>query len=250
MKKKGKMPVLLKAVLLCLALFALGFIVGNVASRLSEGISLKEHFPDDEKTAGITFLILQAVIVLGGMTAAGILFALTKKRADKWDGEDEDEIDAIESSLNIPVIMCSILSILDVILFSSACYFLNEQLPGWIVWPTIVFLVGIIGVSYINERAVMLEKKLNPEKKGSSLDLNFRKKWIASCDEAQKQIIWQSGYAAYVACNISCTVLWIVAFFVQMSLRCGIMPVLGVGIIWLINNLTYTLTCAKLENGK
>ena len=83
MKKKGKMPVLLKAALVCLGMFAVGFLVGNIASRLSDGISLKELLTVDEKKAGVVCLILQAAIELGGMIVAGILLAVTKKRADK-----------------------------------------------------------------------------------------------------------------------------------------------------------------------
>ena len=39
----------------------------------------------------------------------------------------------------------------------------------------------------IAKLVVDLEKKLNPEKKGSVFEMQFQKTWLESCDEAQKQ---------------------------------------------------------------
>lgn len=251
MKKDKKGSLLIKAVALVLGLFVIGYIVGRIVGRLTKGVEFSELFEvKNVRGVGMFLAVLQAVVVIGGLLAAYISFARTKKRANKWDGEDEEEIDAIENALNFPMITCSMVTILGTILFSCACYFLLTEPRIYDILPTATFIIGMVGSIVLNEQAVTLEKKLNPEKEGSTFDRNFHKKWMDSCDEAQKQVIWQSGFAAYQAGNMACYFLWIFTFILQMLLRFGLMPMLCVGIIWLTLNTSYMLTAARLERGK
>lgn len=251
MNKDKKSSLLIKALALVLGLFAIGYVVGRVVGRLTKGVEFAELFTvDNNRTAGMIFAVIQAVVVIGGLLAAYISFFRTKKRAEKWDGEDEDEIETIENALNFPIIMCSTVTVLGTILFSCACYFLLTEPRFFDILPTVTFLIGMLGSIILNEQTVTLEKKLNPEKKGSTFDRNFHKKWMDSCDEAQKQIVWQAGFAAFQAGNMVCYFLWIFTFIMQMLLRFGLMPMFCVGIIWLTLNTSYMLTAARLERGK
>ena len=251
MKKDNKMSVLIKALALVLSLFAIGYVVGRVVGRLTKGMELSELFKvENVRAAGMFFAVIQTVVVIGGLLAAFISFVRTKKRAEKWDGEDEDEIETIENALNFPMIMCSTVTILGTILFSCACYFLLTEPRFYDILPMAVFIIGMVGSIVLNEQVITLEKKLNPEKKGSTFDRNFQKKWMDSCDEAEKLMVWQAGFAAYRAGSMACYFLWIFTFIMQMLLRFGLMPMLCVGIIWLTLNMSYMFTATRLEKGK
>ena len=247
MKKKFKNSVLLKAAGLCLGLFILGFFAGGAAGKLMKGVNFADLFKVDHLVAGITLTVIQTVVTIGGLLAAALILSKTSKRAELWDGEDEDEIDDIEEKLNYPVLLCSTVMILDIMLFSCAVYFLPKESVFWDVLSVAVFLIGMIFCSVINEKTIIVEKKLNPEKKGSSFDLKFVKKWMDSSDEAEKQIVWQAGYNAYKAGNTACMVIWIIVFPLQVLFKTGILPVVSVGIIWLIMNTAYVQSAAKLS---
>ena len=247
MKKNDKTHVLIKAAVFCIGFFIVGFFVGQAMGKLMKGVSFADLFKVDHTAAGITLTVIQAVITIGGLIVSAVVLMQTSKRAERWDGEDEDEIDAIEDKLNIPVIICMIVFILNIVLFSCASYFLLPGEKYWSFASVVVFLIGMIFTSVINEKAVILEKKLNPEKKGSTFDLKIKKKWMESCDEAEKQQVWQSGYAAFKAGNMACCILWVVTFVLEEVLKLGVLPIICLGTIWLTMNTAYALTAAKLQ---
>jgi hypothetical protein len=102
----------------------------------------------------------------------------------------------------------------------------------------------------ISKVTVDLEKKLNPEKQGSVFDMRFAKKWEASCDEAQKQIMCKSAYAAFQAANMTCLILWWIAVVIQIFANTGGFPVTCICAIWLVLNVTYSRTAMKLQRYK
>lgn len=46
-----------------------------------------------------------------------------------------------------------------------------------------------------------------PEKKTSVYDLKFQKKWMDSCDEAEKILIGKCAYKAFGKTNLTCVIL-------------------------------------------
>lgn len=250
MKKHKTAGLILKAVSLACAMFGGGFVAGKLMRGVTDGSGLRALFKVDAEKAGVTLVVIQTVLVIGGLLTAAVIYCKTKIAADKWDGEDEDVIDGIERALDIPIIIAAALLVLDMVLFSCAGYFLLEAGDAAMILSTVMFLTGMAGIMVINEKCVSLAKKLNPEKQGSTFDIKFRKKWMASCDEAQKQMVWQAGYAAYRAGNTVCFTMWIVTFLLQTVLRFGLMPMICVGVIWLTLNMTYSLTARRLEHGK
>lgn len=248
MKNNKNLSLLLKAVGLVFVLFGAGFIAGRLMNSATKGIEFRDLFKVDAETAGITIAVIQAVIVLSGTISAVILYCKAKKAADNWDGEDEDEIEKIEKDLDRPVIIDSILIIVNTILFSCTCYFLLDDPNAYALIPGAVFLIGLTITIVLNEKCIILAKQLNPEKRGSTFDPKFQKKWLASCDEAQKQMIWHAGFAAFKAGNTACYFMWSITFLLQMLLRFGLMPMICVGVIWLVINVTYSYTAYKLEH--
>ncbi len=102
----------------------------------------------------------------------------------------------------------------------------------------------------ISKVTVDLEKKLNPEKQGSVFDMKFDKKWEASSDEAQKQIMYKAAYTAFRAANMACLTAWTIAVVIQMFVKTGVFPVVCICAIWLVLNVTYSRTAMKLQKYK
>ena len=58
----------------------------------------------------------------------------------------------------------------------------------------------IIAIASISH-GVDAAKKTNPEKTASVYDTKFQKKWLDSCDEAEKIMIGKCAFKAYAATN-------------------------------------------------
>ena len=86
---------------------------------------------------------------------------------------------------------------------------------------------------------------MNPEKTASVYDTKFQKKWMDSCDEAEKIMIGKCAFKAYAATNTVCTVLSIVLAVCALVFGIGFLPSLAVCLIWIINQSVYCKEALK-----
>lgn len=184
---------------------------------------------------------------------SAIIFSKAKRAATMWDGEDEDVIDQIESSLNIPLLLTNVGMVLAMLLF-AVCAYVDKVSESEAVWPFLVtlisFVLSFVYIIGIQSKVVNLEKKLNPEKRGNVFDFKFSKQWEASMDEAEKQIQCMAGNIAFKAGSSACLVLWLVSLIGALIFDMGISSVVMVCIIWLVLVVTYVTQCMKLEKRK
>ena len=244
MKKGERKPllILLGAILVCYHVgYGVGRFIGKVdTSALLESIS--------GETAGLIFSILYAVVCLVGIPFMIIGYCRAKKAVDKWDGENEDELDNLEKLMNPPMISSSILMILNICLFSCTMYFV-DTLPNLnIILAFVLLITGMILCTVVPKLTVDLEKQLNPEKEGSVLDFRFEHEWMKSSDEAQRLIAYKSGYAGYKAGNFACMIMWLISFVSGFAFHTGIMPTICVCAIWLVMVIANIRENVKLES--
>lgn len=180
-----------------------------------------------------------------------IIFMVYNRRAAAWDGENEEEIEQIESGLGMPIAISNAMMIFNVLLFSMYVWdtLCTDKVSsnGYKLFGTLVFLLNYAWIVVVSRLTVELEKKLNPEKKGDVLETNFSKKWEESCDEAQKMIIYEAGYRAFRAGTGTCLVMWLVSFIAMFMFDTGLMPIFVVCIIWFVMLIRYTVVSGRLE---
>lgn len=209
-------------------------------------------------------LITLAISVAGTaliITAAFYHFSRAKKLSLTWDGDDELIIDAIERRLNIALLWNNLLMIYSFLFFALVIYTsgiidLAERIaqnPANLEMLQVIaflgsfptLLAGIIFNLVIYKCVVDLRKKLSPEKQGSIFDFRFDKKWEASCDEAEKQAMYKAAYKAFQATNMTCIVVWLIALLAQIIVQTGVFPVVCVCTIWMVLNVSYSMTAMK-----
>ena len=91
----------------------------------------------------------------------------------------------------------------------------------------------------IQQKCVDTAKQTNPEKKASVYDMQFQKKWLEDCDEAEKLMIGKCAFKAYAATNAVCTVLAIVLAVCALVFDIGFLPSLTVCLVWIVNLSVY-----------
>lgn len=236
---------------ICAAATVAGFFFGRGASFAeNNGFDLKTILAENKNqimaVLTIVYIVLSAVTFL----VTYLYIALCRNTAKHWDGEDEDVIRKLESRMNVPMIVSTVMMVLNMLLM-PICFLRADIGPdmdiSYMVKVTVLFFVNYIWIIASNEMVVRLEKKLNPEKRGSVLELNFQKHWESGLDEAEKFITYKAAYKSMKITNWSCIGLWLAAFLGMIMLDTGVWPLIMVCAVWLILSLTYMIETMKLE---
>lgn len=198
---------------------------------------------------GLPWFYIGISVVSAGM-AIGV-YLVYSRRAAAWDGESEEEIARIEEGIGVPIGIANAMTIINSLLFSmyvwgNLCG--DAECDGrYKVLGIVLFLANYIWIVVVSRLTVELEKKINPEKRGDVLEINFQHTWEDSCDEAQKKIIYEAGFRAYRAGTKACTTIWLITFISMFMFDTGLFPVFVVCAIWFIMLITYTMVAGRLE---
>ena len=178
------------------------------------------------------------------------IYKSAKRLLSSWDGENEETSDTIDNKLSIVIWITSAALILSYFLIAASysggfSTFENQN-------SMVSFVVGIVGFFAILIEAVIIQqkcvdaaKKTNPEKTASVYDTKFQKKWMDSCDEAEKIMIGKCAFKAYAATNMVCTILSTVLAICALVFGIGFLPSLAVCLIWIVNQSVYCREALK-----
>lgn len=243
-----------KAVPKFLLIMLLSLIVGGAVGFFSAKFSLNA-LSDSLKSAGAFFgayiapylMLITAVIV---PLVCFPLYKSAKKILSSWDGEDEDVYNAADKKLSVIMWITSAFLILSFFLITAS------YSVGFSAFEskrhTLPVLVGIASFFCILIESVLIQQKcvdavkaMNPEKTASVYDTKFQKKWLDSCDEAERIMIGKCSYKAYAATNTVCLILSVVLAVCALTFETGFLPSLAVCLIWLVNQSAYLKEAMK-----
>jgi len=187
-----------------------------------------------------------SVLTLGGCF---FLYRAAAGKFKAWDGGDEDETsEAVERLLSWVLLLSAVQMLIDLFFMTaaSACSLALAQMLPFIV----IFLLSCAGVIFAQQKTVDLERRMNPEKRGSVYDTKFQKKWYDSCDESERRQIGEASLHAYTVTSRFCIGLWLALTVLGMSVEIGILPVLAVLLVLGVMQVSYTLECMRLSKKK
>ncbi len=248
--KKANLKALPKFILIMVASLILGGVIGYLAARYG-----LYALSDNLKAAGDVFgiqiapwLMLAVAVVVPVVSIP--LYRRAKKLLGTWDGEDEGVSDAVDGLLSIVIWITGAALILSYFLIAAAysggfAMFDQEEKTVPLFVSMGAFIAIMIEAVLIQQRCVDAAKKTNPEKTASVYDVNFHKKWLDSCDEAEKLVIGKCAFKAYCATNNVCTILAIVLAISALIFGTGFLPSLVVCVIWIVNHTVYCMETLK-----
>lgn len=156
-----------------------------------------------------------------------------RKAYKNWDKQDEKEALRLEDMLSFRSIVTVLGNILTFLLYGTATYcMLSNDREGILIWLLIIFLLwNVLFMIYIQKEILNLIKRIRTEKKGSVYDCNMKDKWLDSCDEAEKMVIFEASYETYT--KMSKYIKYIMAIIVMAGafIEIGLFPLLTVVII-------------------
>lgn len=244
----------IKFIIVCICALIGGFLCGFI------GAFIGDHYSGNivDGIQNLMSVCVPVIFIGANVIVYAICFSnyfKAKKLADEWDGWDEEVIDEAEKKLGIALAPSNILTVVNFFFYAAMMYIseLGVDDLGNIEMGVLgigVFIVSIVLMTVLQKLVIDLLKKINPEKEGNVFDTEFNKKWVDSCDEAQKQMIFEASYIAYKATNMVCMVMWAISLITMLTFDTGIFPVFCVSVIWLTLITSYTIACHKLEHKK
>lgn len=109
------------------------------------------------------------------------------------------------------------------------------------------FLLYVYGSFHMQHVIVNMTKEMNPEKKGSLYDKKFKKQWYDSCDEAERRQIGIASYHTVQVTGIACMIFMLIFLMLGMVIEIGLLPMLVPAFIWMIQVITYHVSCKKAQ---
>lgn len=229
----------------------LGAVVGAAAVRIADmgakdmttilGIAVTNGL-------GVAAPFLLLVLFVVALIYAAVSFSNCKK---KWDAEkdtNEDVYDEVDAKLTNILSVIQIYTVITYFLFACAFYYaIHEKGTIWFLMALVVFILDTVLVIGYQKKVVDFTKIMNPEKQGSVYDMKFQEKWMDSCDEYEKQMIWQCGFKAYNVAQMMCVFLWTIFTCMAIFLKISLWPVGIVSLFWLVLTGTYLAEGRRLE---
>lgn len=252
--KKKTVKAVIILIALCLVGGVFGFFVGSMSGVIDNlDLTALKSFVK----AALIYATPVALIAVFAIVTLYTLISYIKARkaTSLWDGEDEDYIDKVEAKLGVTISVLTIGMIMVYTLFGVNIYAQFNLASGEVFLTllpllSISFVIMIATIVYntVMQRAcVQLIKKINPEKKGEALALNFQKEWEESMDEAQKLMAFEAGYRTYKVMNYAILIAWLICTLGIMY-GMSLMPLLIVSALWLTMTVTYTVYGYKIEH--
>lgn len=188
------------------------------------------------------WLMLAAAVAVPAVCVP--VYRSAKRLLAAWDGEEDEVSDAVDRKLSVVIWVTSAALILSYFLIAASYSggFAALAGEGGDV-PLLISIAAFFGIMIeavvLQQKCVDAAKKTNPEKTASVYDMKFQKKWMDSCDEAEKIVVGKCAVKAYAATNTVCTVLAIVLAVAALVFGIGFLPSLAVCLIWIVNQSVY-----------
>ena len=250
--KQANRKAMPKFILILIASVIIGGLVGFFSavygmSGMMEGL----QYAGDIFAAYIAPWLMVALAVILPAVCTPI-YCGAKKLLAAWDGEDEGISDAAEKKLSIVLWISSMVLIVSFFLMAasySGGFDAIESGDGLysIFLSIAAFVVIMIEEILFQQKSVDAAKMVSPEKKVSVYDTKFQKKWMDSCDEAEKIMIGKCAYKAFSAANKACLILSVVLALGALVFDIGFLPSLVVCLIWLVNQAVYCRESIRLS---
>ncbi|MCD7771028.1 MAG: DUF3169 family protein [Oscillospiraceae bacterium] len=174
------------------------------------------------------------------------MYKSAKKILQGWDGEDEEVYEKADSKLSGVIHTTSVGLIISFFLIAASYSGGSENISIFTAVAIAGFVAVMAEATILQQKSVDLIRSQNPEKKGSVYDMKFQKKWLSSCDEAEKAMIGQCAYKAYQTTNTVCAALAVILALSAIIFGTGFLPSLAVCIVWFANTEAYMREAKKM----
>ena len=111
-----------------------------------------------------------------------------------------------------------------------------------------VGMAGYFGMWQI--RYIKLVQRIYPDKKGDPTSINFQEQWLASCDEAEKEEIYEASYKTYLLTGKVLPFCTLVANAASYGMEYGRSCYYHSCFLWILSASNYCRCCVTQKKAK
>ena len=239
----------------CLLIIFCAVVGGVIGSSLSRAIVIEAFNNGVESFRFMLIHYAPYISMVINIVAFVLCFSIyfrCKNLAAKWDGEDEEIIDRVESGLSLALAIGTIAVIISYMLVAIGVGNIQEVVndPKASIINGVPVLFCVIWAIALQYRVVSLRQKINQENNISVFDIKFNKKYFESRDEGQKMVIYRASYDVYKSLLYINLVMFLIAFFGMSFFHTGILPIILVCGSWLAETIIFFRAEYKYRNMK
>lgn len=140
------------------------------------------------------------------ITYQEIVLHKMKKIGARIPGAEDAEGDRLEFEMeqigSAAMIYSNLFSVLSILVLSTGYSIdyinsLERKENVWLIAAFIIFIIGTTYQGYWQVRYIKTVQRTYPDKKGDPSSRKFQEQWLQSCDEAEREVIYQGAYKSY-----------------------------------------------------
>ena len=213
----------------------------------------------DEVFQYMTGAIREHGVFLLGMIALAMLLLLVccyNKSEKILKASERNEDDAMQDEFdkqfdfwgNIGLTGSSVIIYIAMAIFAFQIYDDVNHLRSMLI-SCGIFLLVVIGCIFYQIAAVKQVKRKEPLKQGDASDRDFEKVWLNSCDEGERQIIFEAGYKTFQLTRLFVLVATLIAILGGEFFHGGLTAVVLLTVCNVAMTVTYAYFSMKLGKG-
>lgn len=175
-----------------------------------------------------------------------IIHVSAKNEDDKLQDEMDEKFDFLG---NIGLTTSSVVIYLAIAIFAFQSYG-DTGNAGGVLTTTGLLLVIVVVCIFYQVAAVKQIRRKEPLKQGDAADMNFEKVWLNSCDEGEKQVIYEAAYKAFSMARVFLLVATMIALLGDAFFDGGLTAVVLLTTCNVAMTVAYAYYSAKLGKGK
>ena len=130
-------------------------------------------------------------------------------------------------------------------------YAIGQTNGEWMFLAGLVVFVGMVGYFGMWQiRYIKLVQRIYPDKKGDPTSINFQEQWLASCDEAEKEEIYEASYKTYLLTGKVLPFCTLVAMLLHMVWNTGVLAIIIPAFLWILSASNYCRCCVTKKSEK
>lgn len=207
-------------------------------------LGMKDYFP-----------VILGFLFAGGLVTCSVGYVTLKRQVDMQRENDKVQREDEELSYRIVRTYSVFSSISGVLVVMNFCVWsagmsLNQTYVEQNI-PAFVLFLGVCVVGVMSSfSSVKLLQQSDPSKKGDPSMFSFDKQWMGSCDEAERQILYQAGYRTMTAMQHAIGIAVVLAVIGAMMFETGVMAIFLTCILWIVLNVLKSVNFLRLQKKK
>lgn len=248
--KKTHLNSYLKLAIIIIVSGLIGGILGFITSYFH--ISIAHIF-----NMFISLIQYHANIIMWILTiiAAAICIACYRKSEqilqDFLKSDDDEEQELLDRKYDFwgtfGISFSNIILCLSIVLFAFPFTIFSEVPWNFFVSLIIAFLLCMLICSVYQIAIVKQMKRKDPVKYDDAMSFDFQNKYLKTCDEGERQLIYQSSYKAFQLTSKLMMFMLVIALLAHVQYGNGLLAIVLLGGLYIIMMTSYSIYSLKLQ---